>query len=381
MKVLVENFKCVVSEEEYHRGEATGYPFVFIVGNDGALYKETALTHGRFVRTRIKHLPDSKPSTLKENINFLPAGKIPIVMLHQVVAFFREVMATLKAGPEAMIHILWNPKTGYRLSVPSQRVSKAAVSYDYDNLNAADGDIIVVDIHSHNTMGAFFSGTDDRDDRTSICYSGVIGQLDKPTPAMKFRFNNNQEKFECQLEDIFSTGVENVSVPKEWLDKVDTKAPVYSGGYGGYGGYGGHGYNQRDRGKDLEDWMDRMAGRENYSLGKGKGVTPQDAADLGTGRALNPHNSEKGHALTLEELENMTDEELDEYSEQYLQIYGDPDSPLGLPFIEDDSEEEESFEQVLVWLDSITSPDKIQEILEECKLKLDGEIVEPPTER
>lgn len=76
---------------------------------------------------------------------------------------------------------------------------------------------------------AFFSGTDERDDRSSICYSGVVGKLDTDTPQIIFRFNAQEKKVPVQISDIFEEPA--VTVPQEWLDKVSVSAPVYSGGY------------------------------------------------------------------------------------------------------------------------------------------------------
>lgn len=72
---------------------------------------------------------------------------------------------------------------------------------------------------------AFFSGTDERDDRSSICYSGVVGKLDTATPQIIFRFNAQEKKIEVPLTDIF--GDPDFVVPQEWLDKVSVSAPAY----------------------------------------------------------------------------------------------------------------------------------------------------------
>ena len=67
-----------------------------------------------------------------------------------------------------------------------QEVSKYRVNYAVgDELN--DRNIIqFMDIHSHNTMNAFFSRIDDEDE----CYPGVfgvIGRLDKEIPDVLLR--------------------------------------------------------------------------------------------------------------------------------------------------------------------------------------------------
>lgn len=112
---------------------------------------------------------------------------------------------------------------------------------------------------------AFFSGTDERDDRSSICYSGVIGKLDTPTPAFKFRFNSQEKKYDVQITDIFSD--EQVQVPAEWLDKVSVLGTQYNGGYygGNWGNYAGRRGNARyAAGFDDDDDAQRELLRQFY---------------------------------------------------------------------------------------------------------------------
>jgi len=95
-------------------------------------------------------------------------------------------------------------------------------------------------------MSAFFSGTDNRDDSSAYCYSGVIGNLERPTPSSIFRLNIGEEKLEVKHDDIFDFTPQLPEVPQEWLDKVSVTG--YGSGFGlgiydeyGYGGYGGYG--------------------------------------------------------------------------------------------------------------------------------------------
>lgn len=80
---------------------------------------------------------------------------------------------------------------------------------------------------SHNTMGAFFSGTDNGDDRNAIRFSGVFGNLDRSTPSTIWRFNYMDKKYEASIEDIFEEPPQQaVEVPAEWLGKVKVSSPV-----------------------------------------------------------------------------------------------------------------------------------------------------------
>lgn len=170
------------TENEYVNGDMHGtislFNFQFILKANGKILKRVKTATQKWISIEVDKIPGvACPFTelgiekgsiipgevLRENIDFLPAGKIPMVMLHQIVAFFRSVM-TYKMGDvvktssfasqssfshnyEAMIFIIYNPATGYRLGVPTQRVSAASVSYDHDCYDQAAGDVVVVDIH------------------------------------------------------------------------------------------------------------------------------------------------------------------------------------------------------------------------------------------
>jgi hypothetical protein len=85
-------------------------------------------------------------------------------------------------------------------------------------------------------MGAFFSGTDDNDDRNFNSYSGVIGKLNEPTPATVWRLNVGPVKINAKFEDIFEVPFEaRLPVPEEWLEKVQVRSFPEAGRSGPYG--------------------------------------------------------------------------------------------------------------------------------------------------
>lgn len=234
MQILRPHLSCIVSPAELPIAVEQGYGEIYIVTAKGP-YKQIRLTHGRMVRMKVDSIPGVADDVVEE-INFLPAGKIPYQFLTQIVQFFRAVMTVKKADQEAMAHVLWNPTDGYHIGIPTQQVSKASVRYDFDDVKP--GDVIVLDIHSHNTMSAFFSGTDNNDDKRSICYSGVAGHLDRPEPAFVWRFNYLNMKKEAVLSDIFDVEVQSPVIDQSWLDKVTTgfahTGPFWSRETGGY---------------------------------------------------------------------------------------------------------------------------------------------------
>jgi PRTRC genetic system protein A len=219
MKELVKFISCVVTPDEFEEVKASGAWSEIYIKDGLNFFKYTKLRGGRHVTVKVPAIPGlvNSADSIKEDINFLPAGKIPATLLHDIIAFFKDVMSTTKQDVEAMAHILWNATDGYHIAVPNQTISKAAVSYGNDHIK--EGDIIVLDIHSHNTMGAFFSGTDNADDRNGIYYSGVVGKLNMLTPELVWRFNIGAEKRTALVTDIFEVEVLGKSKP-EWLSQV-----------------------------------------------------------------------------------------------------------------------------------------------------------------
>lgn len=123
-------------------------------------------------------------------------------------------------------------------------------------------------------MGAFFSGTDNNDDQHSYCYSGVVGHLDKPSPALVFRLNIADEKFTIEAGEIFDFTIPLPEVPAEWLDKVSVQ--TYAAAYGGYDGLGGWGRGYR--GSNIQTYRGgKEVGNANQKKGNGGANTAADS--------------------------------------------------------------------------------------------------------
>lgn len=294
---LVPFMSALITEEAFFTGgDVLQNPEVYVLGNDGTLYQFHQFSMGRSALTKIADTPirtNGSKTLLKPYLKTLVNDKkIPIEMLENIVEFFKRVMTmTRSTGTghgeyEAMAHIVWNKTTeSYRVAIPKQKVSKAAVTYDWSHV--ADDEEVILDIHSHNTMGAFFSGTDENDDKTYVGISGVAGELNKAEPKLIWRFNAYKTKVSLTLEDIFAVPEKQVSpVVNDWMGNVEvqTYTPPASGYrnptskvYGG-GSRLGVGYdkslvrNERDDSwdgqagirRELEDsWADRFQGQDS----------------------------------------------------------------------------------------------------------------------
>lgn len=255
---ILPYFSCVVyTEEALKEAVEANLCEIYIFSTNG-LFRRTQLTHGRHVTVPCPALPAGAPQlkmpdTKQDVSSFFPAGKIPKTFLDQIVAFFKAVMKENNGvNLEAQAFVIWNPEMGYHIRIPEQTVSGSAVSYKWENF-VGPNDVVVLDMHSHNNMSAFFSSTDDRDDNGNCTISGVVGKL-STTCEMVFRFNlpGNMKITGLNIPDIFAAEGETFDVPKEWLDQVK-REPVKS--YTGYGNYGngnyyggGHGGGGRNTG-------------------------------------------------------------------------------------------------------------------------------------
>jgi PRTRC genetic system protein A len=160
----------------------------------------------------IATLPASTP--LPTAFFDLAYGKIPNELLLKVISFFRDIMKRYNDA-EAFIQIYWDKtENKYVINVPKQRISKGSVNYDAtENLDASDSEryVFVYECHSHNSMGAFWSGTDNRDEKELRIY-GVFGELNKDQYANKHRFFVGEEQIDVDLSLVFD-------IPKEEENK------------------------------------------------------------------------------------------------------------------------------------------------------------------
>lgn len=111
--------------------------------------------------------------------------KIPETIYNQMVDYFREDLTK-----EAIVRILYNKETDdYIMVKGGGEKDKAYLSYDFSEMRplVSAGYQQVCEIHSHNTMPAFFSRIDDKDELETMGVFGVMGNLDTDTPSFLLR--------------------------------------------------------------------------------------------------------------------------------------------------------------------------------------------------
>jgi PRTRC genetic system protein A len=192
----------------------------YVMGHDG-VYEVRHTDIGTF-KIKAKTIKGAELITEGVDLN-LP--RIPVRILQQAISFFKAVMATFN-NAEAIIQIYWSrDRHDYYVYVPKQEVSQAQCHYVNSMDDVQLNDLLVADIHSHNSMGAFFSGTDNADDQEPRI-SGVIGKLDTVMPEMKFRISMGGSYCEIKPDVIFQDMYPQAEFPLEWIDHVQKPQPV-----------------------------------------------------------------------------------------------------------------------------------------------------------
>lgn len=133
-----------------------------------------------------------------ENVDFtLNIPKIPTRLLSLIVADFKAHLDV-----ERIFQIRWDTLAKeYVIVKPTEfKTSKCAIEYDFSDVPAHLKQVL--EIHSHNTMPAYFSSIDDADELCKGFY-GVVGRLDKEQPMMKFRVGMEGYFTEIPFEHLF----------------------------------------------------------------------------------------------------------------------------------------------------------------------------------
>jgi PRTRC genetic system protein A len=102
----------------------------------------------------------------------------------------REFATKAKADApiEAAASLLWDHrKKAWRIEYPDIIGEASASRIQYQQVVPLDDESLAIDLHSHGYAGAFFSSTDDADDRGAVKISAVFGDLDKDKPTVAFR--------------------------------------------------------------------------------------------------------------------------------------------------------------------------------------------------
>lgn len=273
---------CMTKEEAFNSPKT----LAFFPDTKGNLYKRIISPLGVCVE-KVSTLPFGE-ADVRLGMNFnLP--KLPLMLLAQVVSFFRDICTDTR--DEVFVRIYMNKETQeYKIVCPKQTVTATSVDYKIEDETLETDYEAIMDIHSHDTMGAFFSGTDDKDERTPGRLYMVLGKLDTHSIEYKLRtfvdghvevdffevWERPNITVDSELplnisvkdEDIIHQILESeVEYPEDWKDQIERRtyaAISYGGSYAGkpsgshysktnYGGFGSQ--------------MTLFGGAEDYDFG------------------------------------------------------------------------------------------------------------------
>ena len=235
----------------------------YLVGSNGVFKHVSNDFYTVNVKTeKIKHLAE-----VKEHARIhLP--KLPFNLLKRIESFFRA--AYDKFQSEAVVMLYANPdkeENAWRLEVPKQEVSGGHVKYDLTNIpTEIDGYRLFGTVHSHASMGAFHSGTDDTDEKKFDGLHITIGNINT-SMSYSARWIFCSTVFECKLSEWISNPPEGEADPS-WLAMISKPEPLYSGYNNGYYGKGGYWDSKEGRWKEGDsrfyDHSDDYFRREGY---------------------------------------------------------------------------------------------------------------------
>ncbi len=181
-----------------------------------------------FGTTHVGLVSNSLKSFIHDNIWLIPRPKYDD--LETLISLDKKVFD--EYGSEFFCSLCWNTRTKkYEIFVPKQSVSGASVAFEQfipEHL------IQVIDHHSHNDMGAFFSTVDNKNDALRFKISMVIGRVTSTKPEIVMRLVLSGKVYEVTPYNIFEgiiyTDVEELYQTKV-KDKIQKKKSSYNNFY------------------------------------------------------------------------------------------------------------------------------------------------------
>ena len=231
------------------------YPDGYIVAGDG-FYEKT--TNGWISHmTKVDTIPDL-PSMKEKTFLVLKMPKIPFGIILDAWDFFRAVSAKYKG--EAIVLLTYDEKN-YNIVAPKQEVSGASLNYKTEDCKNVIGTI-----HSHNTMSAFHSGVDDKDESKMDGIHLTLGNVMESFPSISCSATKNGERFMFRVNVLFKMDDASRTLDiEEALKQVSERTYQHQDTSGRYYGWG----NQSGRNCVTESAFDRYDKDSGYDDGVG----------------------------------------------------------------------------------------------------------------
>ena len=219
--------------------------YYYLLGEDGIFMHKT--TH--FYAVTIKVDTIGGLGKIKEQLVLSENFKmIPWEIIKEALDFFRAVYAKHKS--EGIVLLGFNKETNAWFLIPvEQEVEGAHVDYKINGSKGAVGTI-----HSHPSFGAFYSATDDHDDKQFDGIHIVLGQITDEIPKIEASAVVNGNRFEFKPEQLIANIPKSPKADKthEWMDKFVSKKS-YSPGKGVVYRSGVHKYYRTEGSKNKKD--------------------------------------------------------------------------------------------------------------------------------
>ena len=153
----------------------------YLVGQEGVFLE----THRRGLKTCLPLAPCEIRGLAAVNSYFqLEYPPVPKELLSQMLELARQAETAAGTPAEILFYLLWQEQGGFwEMILPDQKGRASSVRpTDPTNL---EYQAALIEVHSHNSMAAFFSATDDQDEQGLKLY-GVLGKIfDEPQIALR----------------------------------------------------------------------------------------------------------------------------------------------------------------------------------------------------
>jgi len=154
----------------------------------------------------------------------LRSEKIPYSLIKKVGAFFSEIHRLHKS--EAVGYLYYAPSKGWLFWPPPQTATTAHCKYGEPAV--MEGYRVAGTIHSHGSMSAFHSGTDEKDEANFDGVHITIGKVDEVRHDLALSVVCGGVRYKCAEEALIS-GFGDVTVPEDWIDSVKRPEPTHTG--------------------------------------------------------------------------------------------------------------------------------------------------------
>ncbi len=198
----------------FEEAEQSGKMISLFPSGDGNVYEMRKTEMGRFIT------PVSETNAIRKvRAGFTPAlPLIPAGVLLEILRFFKYMAH--KGSYEALANIYWDKQAEeFVVDIPEQKVSRVSVSSRLSDAFDSGRYIHYMDIHSHNNMNAFFSKTDDHDEKAARVYA-VVGKISGFFPEIKVRIANSRSFVEIDPSVVFESVAAVRDFPEEWKNAI-----------------------------------------------------------------------------------------------------------------------------------------------------------------